>query len=132
MTDTTTRHFTPEDIALLRAIVKWRKADGVEYIAAMAEYRRTRGYAVTWDYTNGSEIGFTRITGSPIRWFAVRSVTEAIDLIVTFGFLPARFSSAYRRGWDAGLRFEKALRDRAVGDEWHQVCASYPAVPPSF
>jgi hypothetical protein len=30
-----------------------------------------------------------------------RTVTEAVDLLVAVGFLPARFSSAYRAGWDA-------------------------------
>jgi len=30
------------------------------------------------------------------------SVTEAVDALVAFGFLPVRFSSAYRAGWDIG------------------------------
>jgi len=101
MTDTGVRRMTVAEIALLREIVRWRKAEGIEYAPAMAEYRRRNGYAVTWDYMNGLEIGFTRSFMSPIQWFPVRTVTQAVDLLVTFGFLPPQFSSAYRAGWDA-------------------------------
>jgi hypothetical protein len=38
----------------------------------------------------------------------VTTVTEAVDVLVALGFLPARFSSAYRSGWDKANGFALA------------------------
>ena len=121
-----------QDIALLRAIARWRRDNGVNYFqwrpgkgfGAMTEWylftdrkRRTVSYepgdvpevAVVRDYYGGE--GFTVLPTS--------TVTETVDVLVALGFLPARFSSAYRAGWDARARIESDARQRSVGeDSW--------------
>ncbi len=92
---------TADEVALLRAIVRWRREMGIEYSYAGACYRDDYGVTVMWDYSAGPEIGYVRKRGDRITWIAVGTLTEAVDILVSFGLLPVRFSSAYREGWDA-------------------------------
>lgn len=102
MTTETQPRMSVAEIALMRAIVHWRKAHGVEFEYWLATYTKD-GVTVTWDYSHGAEIGMARKSGASIRWIPVRTVTEAVDLLVAFGYLPARFASSYRDGWEAAL-----------------------------
>lgn len=103
----------PEEIALVREVVRWRRAHGVSFFlwrpgvgfGHLAEWKvfaadgkqtnvsyepRAQTVAATRDYRYGS---FTRLPAA--------TVTEAVDMLVVLGYLPPRFSSAYRAGWDA-------------------------------
>jgi hypothetical protein len=120
---------TTDEIALLRAIVRWRREMAIEYVAPgqlLGEYRDSHGVRVLWDHVPEPEVGFTRNARTqPIRWVAVDTLAETVDVLVAFGFLPSRFSSAYRDGWDA----RDGLGDRDSGwtDEDRPELA--PAIP---
>lgn len=90
------------EIALMREIVRWRKAHGWLYQFWGARWVESRsGRAVTYESGDG-EVGVTpNYHIRNYRWYPVESVTQAVDVLVAFGYLPARFSSAYRAGWDA-------------------------------
>jgi len=114
MPDTSTR-MTTADVALMREIVRWRKSHGIELSTLHGCYQeptkwggiwgREQGHAVTWstDPHDGAPLGFSK-GGSTVhdwRWSEVESFGQAVDLLVAYGFLPPRFSSAYRAGWHA-------------------------------
>lgn len=126
----TTRGLSPADFALMRAIVRWRReqesaTDRIEF----STHRGWGGY-LTWEFASrplrggdkrqlAVEVAYDGSDDFPrqLRMVVSRrdlcdqsvqeveiepaSVREAVDLLVAFGFLPARFSSAYRAGWDA-------------------------------
>lgn len=105
MTTTNARpRLTDREIALMREIVKWRKANGVHYRgpSKIGQFIEWVGQeqAVCFEILDG-EIGWGPIGQIYGPWIAVGSVTEAVDLLVALGYLPARFSTAYRAGWDA-------------------------------
>jgi hypothetical protein len=119
MTDTDARpRMTVEDIALMREIVKWRRNHGVDFVR-----RRVYGAPYWKDYATKREVWFQPREVNPLTvvrpceygtelWDVVApSLTEAVDLLVAYGFLPARFSSAYRAGWIARGVWERPYRD---------------------
>lgn len=129
MTDEQTkdqRGLQPADVALMRAIVMWRR-EGSHIGTPRAEFSTNRGWGGLLSWREGYpvepknrrvvavEIAFhgdeahprqLRLCVSRPKMIAdtitiePRSLTEGVDLLVAFGFLPARFSSAYRAGWD--------------------------------
>jgi hypothetical protein len=105
MTTTNARpRLTDREIALMREIVKWRKANGVHYRgpSKIGQFIEWVGQeqAVCFEILD-SEIGWGPIGQIYGPWIAVGSVTEAVDLLVALGFLPARFSTVYASGWNA-------------------------------
>jgi len=103
---------TVAEIAVMREIVKWRKAEGVRLwrsrkIGDFIDWRITRNgnitYVVLEEPTSRPELGYSRI-GSSVAdaWLTLGSFTEGVDLLVALGLLPARFSSAYAQGWTVG------------------------------
>jgi hypothetical protein len=53
--------------------------------------------------------------GAERQRLPVRTVTEAVDVLVALGFLPARFSSAYQSGGPRGRQGGTPVR--LTGDE---------------
>jgi hypothetical protein len=115
MTDTTARRMTADEIALMRAIVVWRRAEGVDFWRA----RDVLGRFVQWsaagrgalqvsvDLMRGDDgpyalmqAGRKGVLGG-IKLADDYGFTQAVDMLVALGYLPARFSSAYRAGWNA-------------------------------
>jgi hypothetical protein len=95
---------TVEDIALMREIVRWRRGSGAERASTHYVYRDSDHAQVTWQTgARGAqpEIAFSR-DFRPYEWHTVHSFREAVDLIVALGYLPQRFSSAYREGYEMG------------------------------
>jgi len=105
------RWLTVNEIALMRAVVQYRRE-------LAPHFPRADFYRRKWDMPNFRSVyfdmpavddwadayavlGFRSGRWEPSREMEVRTVTEAVDLAVVFGYLPARFSSAYRAGWDA-------------------------------
>jgi hypothetical protein len=110
MTTTNARpRLTDREIALMREIVKWRKANGVHYRgpSKIGQFIEWVGQeqAVCFEILDG-EIGWGPIGRIYGPWIAVGSVTEAVDLLVALGYLPARFSTAYRDGFGRGREFQ--------------------------
>ena len=118
MTDTTARRMTVNEIALMRAIVEWRRATGVTFYKAS---RLLGGFALWADRARGGRevaVDFYRGDSSPYAEMTAGkrgelgglevdddyTVSQAVDVLVSLGYLPARFSSAYRAGWNAAGR----------------------------
>lgn len=109
------RRLTVDEIAVLREIVAWRKNHDIDFWRAHGALGRfvqwsevgRDGRQVSIDFLFGDdgmyaemtvgrkrELGGLKVTD---RW----TVAQGIDVLVSLGYLPPRFSSAYRAGWDA-------------------------------
>jgi hypothetical protein len=136
-----------QDVHLLREIARWRRNGGQwtyfqwrpgRNFGAFTEWSRfesDRNVKVSYD--PGSESRFPGLTVTidyrcePVKELPVRTVTEAVDVLVALGFLPARFSSAYRVGWDKANGFAQArAAHRWVSPTDYTACA--PASEPVF
>lgn len=105
---------TVDEVALVREIVRWRRNRKAEYEHAWAALRMTDGRSIAWNtysalhWPKAGEIGVCADRRRrPLCWHEVHSVTEAVDVIVALGYLPQRFSSAYRAGWENAMIWEK-------------------------
>lgn len=118
-----------QDVHLLREIARWRRNHGVNYFqwrpgvgfGVFTEwYRYVDGKRRTVSFEPGSMSSRPRLVatvdyhGRELQRLPVTTVTEAVDVLVALGLLPARFSSAYRSGWDAATVWEKCEGDEAV------------------
>jgi hypothetical protein len=132
-----TRRMTVGEITLMREIALWRRSHGVDF------YRERRiGRWVEWTdiandrnvvCENTGESGFSHGTRYYIHdRVDVQSVTQAVDVLVALGYLPARFSSAYRAGWHASqVWYDPGVMERS--DEFDRLFhdplnVSFPAV----
>lgn len=112
--DETVRMTVPE-IALMREIVKWRRANGVAYWRARTPIGRFVSWKVwsqgevVWDPSAHEDrhLGHDDRNGSSYEWVRVANVTQAVDVLVALGYLPKRFSTAYRAGWDNAMDAER-------------------------
>lgn len=107
-----------QDIALMREIVKWRRANEVSFFL----YRRGKGFGgahgfAQWDragsrWRRRCGVAFERETPDTLTltvdyhkrdWqrVEVASFRQAVDILAAVELLPARFSSAYAKGWGA-------------------------------
>lgn len=106
---------TVNEIALMREIVQWRKNNDVTQWKASRNLGRftqwtgpgRNGKQVSVDFYRGDE-GMRaamsishRQTSDDMEVGDTYSMTQAVDVLVAVGYLPARFSSAYRAGWNA-------------------------------
>lgn len=108
---------TISDIALMRQIIAWRKAEGIDFVK-----RKVYG-APYWVRYGGTGAGRQEVWHQPKGQHSLVMVTDwcprsegdddyqsvdpasfkqAVDVLVAFGYLPARFSTAYRDGWSEG------------------------------
>lgn len=119
---------TTDEIGLMREIVKWRKSR-VRHGLQETEFVKRNVYgAPHWiEYITRCEVWFDRKNEHPMAirrdgetWSDVvptQSFTEAVDLLVAYGYLPARFSTAYRSGWEAvGQSMARPLSDDLTRD----------------
>jgi hypothetical protein len=107
MNDTETQRMSADEIALVREIVRWRRNHGIDFV------RRINPYGAPYwkDYRTGREVWYQAKEQNPVSVVADRatwpaqipvgSVAQTVDVLVAYGYLPARFSSAYTAGWDA-------------------------------
>lgn len=141
------RRMTVDEIAVMREVVKWRKANGVEfYLAALSPLQGVpQGWAswshhktingrlhkreVSWDRSQ-AEIGeVSDYHAQSFRWHEVDSVQQAIDLLVVYGYLPLRFSLAYRGGWWGRDSFSRGEADPDRERDFYGDDERFPAVP---
>lgn len=145
---------TPDEISLLREIARWRRNHKVSYF----QWRPRQGLAVMTEWKKYDENGLvvnvmyepdrTHIDdpapsvaatrnyygSEPFRELPGRTVTETVDCLAALGYLPARFSSAYRAGWESAMVWEKCDTHDLVfrqkfGDPDN---ISFPAVEPAW
>lgn len=111
MNDTSDRPtLSASDVALMRQLIAWRKANDIEFVKRriygapywVDAFGRTgpKRREVVYDRKQENTLGlFDDDAG--FTWLAPVSLTQAVDVLVAYGYLPARFSSAYRAGWDS-------------------------------
>lgn len=128
MPDNETRRMTTDEIALMREIVWWRRLVTGE--RPYVEYYQRRwhsgwrdesreiafelpkvddpedAYAIVY-YCTGQYASYTK--------FEARTLTEAVDVLCAFGYLPARFSTAYRMGYNACMLAHRIARQSHPG-----------------
>lgn len=100
---------TLDELAVLRELARWRRNHGHEYVVGHGltpTYRLADGGAICWlgprSHATCMKIGVTRDYGKVLLvWHRVESVSQALDLLAMLGYLPLRFSSVYRAGWEA-------------------------------
>lgn len=133
---------TPADIGVMREIIAWRKNREIEFVRnrTLGTYwvdafgttgAKRRSVAIEW--RSAKPLGTAASSYESYEWFAPASFRQAVDMLVALGYLPARFSSAYRAGWHAaevwydpdeahgGDEFKRLFHDPAN--------ISFPAVP---
>lgn len=106
-TEDETVRMTVREIALMRRIIAWRKAHEIEFVR-----RRVLGMywvdafgltgpkrrAVALELNQRAALGVVAGMHAGYRWYEVESVTQAVDVLVAYGYLPAKFSSFYWSG----------------------------------
>jgi hypothetical protein len=139
---------TVDEIALLREVARWRRSHGAKLIYNLTQrgpvgIEKESSEAVTWlpsriDAYGRSEIGWCEFYDlMPWIWYRVRTVTQAVDVLAAIGFLPPRFSSAYRAGWDASTVWHDADECHIPSDEFKRLFhdpenVSFPASNPTW
>lgn len=116
---------TPAEIGVMRQIIAWRKANRVDFVRrdvlgmyweAPYDLKRRGRDEVAYDNKMTAALGISMRRGwsDNYKWYEVASFTQAVDLLVAFGLLPARFSTAYRAGWDAAYEADQLAWEDAV------------------
>lgn len=109
---------TVKDVALMRQIVAWRKANEIEFVKRRVygapywidTFGRTgpRRRSVTVDVKHYSAdyeltpIGLDSRDHALFTWLPAASFRQVVDVLVAYGYLPVRFSSAYTAGAETG------------------------------
>lgn len=150
--DEEVRRLTLDEIALLREVVKWRRAEHATFYLAcsgrgwagaggFAEWRgrlNDQPHSVAWDRPSEGgfeQVGFSRDSRRlSYTYFTPESVTQVVDILVAYGFLPQRFSSAYRAGWSAAHQFTRVYSAEYEPSllEMDAAMKSVPAVPATW
>jgi hypothetical protein len=136
-----------QDVHLLREIAKWRRNHDVNYF----QWRPGVGFGVFTEWYRYVDRKRRTVSFEPksmssvprllatvdyygsqeLQKLPVTTVTEAVDVLVALGFLPARFSSAYRVGWDKANGFAQArAAHRWIPPTDYAACA--PAAEPTW
>lgn len=123
------RRLTVDELALMRAIVLWRRQTLAPATWPQVDYykrRWSRGFReVSFELPKVDDPadGYAVVSFAPGRYASLthieaRSLVEGVDVLVAFGYLPPRFSSAYRAGWDTG---REDVEHPLFGDEFRAV-----------
>jgi hypothetical protein len=130
-TTTTDRKLTTDEIALLRDLFRWCKANDIRFQQhngrwiEPTSYDAVRGPIVgrsveIWNRYGTWELGIDDHGGGrtpDVTWHKAVSVAHSLDLLVLLGLLPQRFSSAYRAGWHAAEVWYGPETDSAAARE---------------
>lgn len=136
----TERRMTADEFETLKELVRWRRNHGVDFDFRSATLRLGDGRTIAWNtesalhWPRAAEIGVNPVRHRPLMWHEVESVTQAIDTLVALGYLPVRFSSAYRYGWDAANTWMKPEIDPERFRQMFQDVSSisFPALPAAW
>jgi hypothetical protein len=134
------RKLTLPEIALMHEVVRWRRDNDVTFYlhAAGTGFAGAYGFGEWQRRSDGKKalVAFERERPDSLSFafdsgyqaIGVETVIQAVDILVAVGILPARFSSAYRAGWDA--RNEATDADGALDlITWPELA---PAVEPTW
>jgi hypothetical protein len=129
----TARRMTVDEIALMREIVRWRRNRWVDQWKASRAFGRfvqwtargKNGKQVTVEFKAADDGAYavmtigTREDLGGIEIDNAYSFAQAIDALVAFGYLPSRFSSAYRAGWHAAQVWQ--IGEYGTSDEFKRL-----------
>ena len=116
---TTDARLSVHDIALLRRVIAWARAEGWRWTWAI-----TGAHTFTHDTVGEVELSAQNRYLTAYCWsgprqehfeFWPRSVAEAVDVLVALGILPPELSSQWNSGYDAGF----TVGDRHGYNEGH-------------
>jgi hypothetical protein len=100
---------TDAERSLLLALFRWAWGQGVLNVgwAKNPIWRRVHtGPTVALDRRHAADSIQVQRPGDPrgtrLDDYPVRTVAEAVDILAALNVIPARFSTAYRAGWDTG------------------------------
>lgn len=126
------RKMTLDEIALMREVFRWARNNSVGATAWHHSWRQ--GMTGKMVAEGGGTIGWAPDRWTDYHWLAVDSVTQAIDVLVAVGYLPRRFSSAYLKGWEAAMVWEKCDEHDAIFRNMFQQVEniSFPAGEPAW
>jgi hypothetical protein len=104
------RRMTVGEIALMRQIIAWCKENGIRF-RKMPVFGTRRWFDATQPLTVRRSVWVDLETESismqagrvDAPWHEAESVTQGVDVLVAYGYLPARFSSTYRAGYEVGM-----------------------------
>jgi hypothetical protein len=126
--DTEIKRMTTDEIALVREIVRWRRNHGIDFVRRLHPYgapywKDYRTGREVWQRPNGEQMAMISDRDSLNVAVGADSVTQAVDVLVAYGYLPLRFSSAYRAGWHAATVWEQhpATARRGWEDEFKRL-----------
>jgi hypothetical protein len=94
---------TGAERTLLLALFRWARAEGAvisRSITGLTFYSSADMQSSVLLARGAPSIKIRR--GGENRLVRVVDVAEAVDVLAALGIVPARFSTAYRAGWDAG------------------------------
>ncbi len=123
---------TPEQIHNLREALAWARVNGWHRadVRAWERYMGSYSIRVHW-WATDYRLAISRVRYMPMRLFfydRVRDVDQAIDLLVSLGYLPARFHSAYAAGLKEGAYAGVAMGlERLVEVAWDTVSRAHVA-----
>jgi hypothetical protein len=122
----TKQHMSTEEISLMREIVRWRKNHGIDFVRRINPYGDPywKDYATgreVWFYRNESGMALSGLGDFSTADIPATSFTQAVDLLVAYGYLPQRFSSAYRAGWHASRVWEVGSDEFGTSDEFKRL-----------
>ena len=107
----------PEDFALLRSLVEWRRANGwtlERSDAGYVQWTSRDGWSVDVYLPGGAEMTVESATRRFGVWYPL-TVTAAVDVLVAVGVVPPELSSVFRAGRESAY----------TADEW-RVVAVHP------
>lgn len=109
---------TAAERTLLLALFRWARAEGrMEWGRWAHRWSRQTGSREQWigvdyDPDYGDRLSLYRgYSAAKDYWFA--DIAEAVDVLAAIGILPARFSTAYRAGYDACMRAHQIAKSPA-------------------
>lgn len=122
---------TRAEQALLLQLFRWARTEGVRLDGAM-RWGSPPPHRWGIDFWKGLDDRDLfvwregRVVGTN---YPVASITEAVDLLVTLGIVPARFSTAYRAGYNAANQARQIAGEPFRGGKGWQCPEVYALLP---
>lgn len=110
-----------DEIALLRSLVEWRRANGwtlERSDAGYVQWAGRDGWSVDAYLPGGAEMTVESATRRFGVWYPL-TVTAAVDVLVAVGVAPPEFSSAFRAGRESAYTTDEwRVRSSKLFREW--------------
>jgi hypothetical protein len=112
---------TRAERTLLLALFRWARAEGgVQYGRLHRWSHRGESREQWWGvdfFDDGDYVSIWRGRDNA-RDYWVRDIAEAVDVLAALGIVPARFSTAYRAGYDAAMQAHHIAKTSPPGQSY--------------